>query len=110
MNYKKVVLQSSVSIFFTALLICGLNNLISMAETSSDSSDIDHYTDTVYLQNHGHSQELIRMVTLQKARAEEKQYNPQNVNKIKKFFTNLLVDPNFTDPINTFGDAKINTK
>lgn len=110
MNYKKVFSQSNISIFFTALLICGLNNLISIAETSSDSSDAAYYTDAAYLQNHGHSDDLIRMINLSKARAEDKQYNTKNDNKIKKFFTNLLIDPDITDPIYMFGDTKIDIK
>jgi hypothetical protein len=86
-------------LFFLALLIAGVfNRLPSTALNPTDS------TSEQYLLNHGHSEELIRMINLQKERTEgNATVSSQSENKFKKFFKNLWFEQDLTLPVTDFG-------
>ncbi|MFH0703044.1 MAG: hypothetical protein V2B14_05850 [bacterium] len=91
-----------ISIFIAVLALISLNIISANALTLADSANEQ------YLDNHGHSKELTRLVNVQKNRIEGKEIPVANKkNKLSKFFRNLFVEPDLTTPVDEFGDRKI---
>ncbi|OGH95368.1 MAG: hypothetical protein A2039_01135 [Candidatus Melainabacteria bacterium GWA2_34_9] len=64
-------------------------------------------TSEKYLIDHGHSQEIIRMINLQKERTEGKVIVPsKSEGKFKKFFKNVWFEQDLTLPVTDFGYAQ----
>lgn len=65
-----------------------------------------------YLIDHGHSDEIVRMIDLQKSRVEKDTPNQKKFeksNRLKKFFQNLFRERDMTLPTETFGLDRIQT-
>jgi len=94
-----------VIIIFVSLIVVGIfNNPPALALNPTEC------TSEKYLINHGHSQEIIRMINLQKERTEGKLTEAsKSQNKIKKFFKNIWFEQDVTLPVNDFGYNVINT-
>ena len=94
----------AVLVFVSIIAIGILNNSPSGALTPTDP------TSEKYLIDHGHSQEIVRMINLQKERTEGKVATPsQSQNKIKKFFKNIWFEQDLTMPGTDFGYSNIKT-
>jgi len=89
-------------LLFLALLIGGaVYSLPSKALAPTEP------TSEKYLIDHGHSQEIIRMINLQKERTEGKVVVPsKSEGKIKKFFKNVWFEQDLTLPVTDFGYAQ----
>jgi len=74
----------------------------------SKALDPTEPTSEKYLINHGHSQEIIRMINLQKDRTEGKILIPSKSHgKLKKFLKNVWFEQDITLPTNDFGYGEI---
>lgn len=86
---------------FLSVMIIGAFSLASSAVTPLTPEDP---TSETYLLNHGHSQEIVRMINLQKARTEGNISTPlKSEGKCKKFFKNLWYAQDLTLPTSDFG-------
>ena len=92
-------------------LLC-LNLLIAGVVYSFPSKALDptEPTSEKYLIDHGHSQEIIRMINLQKERTEGKIAVPsKSQGRLKKILKNLWFEQDLTMPITDFGYNDIKT-
>lgn len=65
-----------------------------------------------YIEKHGHSYEIIRMMELQKARVEpEKPEHREDKtnNRFVRFFKNIFYERDLTMPLNDFGHDRVRT-
>ena len=86
-------------LLFLTLLIGG-----AVYSFPSKALDPTEPTSEKYLINHGHSQEIVRMINLQKDRTEGKVLVPsKSEGKIKKFFKNVWFEQDLTMPATDFG-------
>lgn len=82
---------------------------ISLGANALKSTDI---TKEQYLINHGHSDDMVRMVEIQKSRLEpEKPEHKKFETKSRfvKFFKNIFYEKDLTMPLEDFGQDRIRT-
>ncbi|OGI00116.1 MAG: hypothetical protein A2Y25_07415 [Candidatus Melainabacteria bacterium GWF2_37_15] len=90
------------------LLLIGLVVMI-MPAFALKSTEV---SEEKYLLDHGHSDEIVRMMELQKSRLEgdkpeHKEFKTSN--RIVKFFKNLFYERDITMPLNDFGQDRVTT-
>jgi hypothetical protein len=90
-------------LFLLTLLVLGFNNLPTKALEPNET------TSEKYLLDHGHSAEIVRMINLQKERAEGIPPRSKSESHIKKFFKNLWYEQDATMPATDFGYNKVKT-
>lgn len=84
---------------FISVIAVGVSNINSASALSPTEP-----TSEKYLLDHGHSQEIVRMINLQKDRTEGKAYVVQKRdNQVKRFFRNLWFEQDLTLPTTDFG-------
>ena len=86
---------------FIGIAVTGLFAYTAQAETAQD------YTSEQYLNNHGHSKEITRLVTVQKNRTENKSTPTVRFSKIKNFLKNNIYHTDLTRSVNDFGSEEI---
>lgn len=65
-----------------------------------------------YIKKHGHSDEISRIIELQKARLEPEKPEHMEVktsNRFIKFFKNLFYERDISMPLNNFGNQRVRT-
>jgi len=93
-----------VIIIFVSLMLVGIFNYPAWAIGQTEG------TSEKYLENHGHSKEIIRMINLQKERTEGNVVEvSQRESKFKKFIKNLWFEKDATLPVSDFGYSAIDS-
>jgi len=93
-------------LFLLILLVGGTLNIL-----PAKALDPTEATSEKYLIDHGHSPEVVRMINLQKERAEGKTTvtPPKPEGKIKKFIKNIWFEQDTTMPLTDFGYSNVKT-
>ena len=93
---------------FLILILC-LVILGSFAKMPVNALTQKDAVEEAYFIKHGHSDEIIRMIELQKSRIEPEEKKIKKNNRFVKFFKNLFYERDITMPLSDFGQDRIIT-
>lgn len=91
---------------YILLTFCLIASLGAHALRANEASERE------YILNHGHSEEIVRMIELQKSRTERPRPEHKkfkNSNRLIKLFKNLFYERDITMPLEKFGQDKMRT-
>ena len=94
------------SIFSSLILCLVIGSFAQMPVNALTQNDV---VEEEYLIKHGHSDEIVRMMELQKSRLEPEEKKIKKNNRFVKFFKNLFYERDITMPLVDFGQDRVRT-